>query len=642
MLLLKSLEVEGFGPFADRQRIAFPKGAGVTVIYGENMRGKTSLLNAIRYAFFGFVLGRGSRKRALLTTCNRERAAEGHYAFRVSLTFEYDGTEYELVRECRSRVRQPIEDSDFEQKRQLRKGSAVLGPQEGERLLHLMFPEEVSRFFLFDGELLQQYEELLFSSSEAGAEISRAIERILGVPLLKQGKKHLTFLAEEADKLAAKEASKSQATQALGNALQQATQQKEEHQRELLRLEERLKQLGRQRSEAEELLKSQARFVNLLDQFHLAEQRLTKAAAEETAARGELQTAMSQGWRSVLRNTVRAARTAAQNAAQADFERLTFALRRRAVDSGRCGVCEQSVVGPVADALRKSLPVSELSNALSPALTQLADLNRFSEADNSEQVRQIWQRLGSLKLEQVDLEQKKSDLRAAIDDTDAESLRRAQSEFHEAVEKMVVVKTGIDTTKENIAKLDSGIQQLKKQLAAHGKLNLSAVQDRATALQDAAQLFGEAVETYKRELSKRVEKRSTELFMTMTTEKRDYAGLLINDNYGLSIKHRDGRLEEARSAGAEHVVALALMGALQNNAPLRGPIVMDSPFGRLDGGHTDNVIGSLPAMAKQVILLVHEAEVKKSQVRSILGDKLVCEYELERVSARRTNVREVK
>jgi hypothetical protein len=29
-------------------------------------------------------------------------------------------------------------------------------------------------------------------------------------------------------------------------------------------------------------------------------------------------------------------------------------------------------------------------------------------------------------------------------------------------------------------------------------------------------------------------------------------------------------------------VALALIGALQNNAPLRGPFVMDSPFGRVD------------------------------------------------------------
>jgi DNA repair exonuclease SbcCD ATPase subunit len=60
MLQLKRLEVQGFGPFADPQVINFPTSPGVTVIYGENMRGKTSLLNAIRYAFFGTVLGRGS------------------------------------------------------------------------------------------------------------------------------------------------------------------------------------------------------------------------------------------------------------------------------------------------------------------------------------------------------------------------------------------------------------------------------------------------------------------------------------------------------------------------------------------------------------------------------------------------------
>ena len=55
MLTLERLEIEGFGPFADAQTLEFPP-KGVTVFYGENMRGKTSLLNAIRYAFFGTVL----------------------------------------------------------------------------------------------------------------------------------------------------------------------------------------------------------------------------------------------------------------------------------------------------------------------------------------------------------------------------------------------------------------------------------------------------------------------------------------------------------------------------------------------------------------------------------------------------------
>ena len=63
----------------------------------------------------------------------------------------------------------------------------------------------------------------------------------------------------------------------------------------------------------------------------------------------------------------------------------------------------------------------------------------------------------------------------------------------------------------------------------------------------------------------------------------------------------------------------------------------------LDDNHTSNVIQTLPDMATQLILLVYEAEVKgMDRVRKVLKGKLVREYQLERVSGRRTNVREIK
>ncbi len=69
---------------------------------------------------------------------------------------------------------------------------------------------------------------------------------------------------------------------------------------------------------------------------------------------------------------------------------------------------------------------------------------------------------------------------------------------------------------------------------------------------------------------------------------------------------------------------------------------MDSPFGRLDENHSANVISALPRMADQVVLLVYEAEVGRARMREILGPRLLKEYQLERLSARRTNVREVR
>ena len=111
-------------------------------------------------------------------------------------------------------------------------------------------------------------------------------------------------------------------------------------------------------------------------------------------------------------------------------------------------------------------------------------------------------------------------------------------------------------------------------------------------------MFSSAVERYKADLRARVEDSATDVFLKMTTEKVDYKRLRINDQYGLAIIHTDGREEEGRSSGAEQVVALALMGALQANAPLRGPIVMDTPFGRLDRRHTANILAALPSMAR--------------------------------------------
>jgi DNA sulfur modification protein DndD len=207
---------------------------------------------------------------------------------------------------------------------------------------------------------------------------------------------------------------------------------------------------------------------------------------------------------------------------------------------------------------------------------------------------------------------------------------------------MTIVKQGIEKQALELERQEGRVDGLRRKLQNTTQADLSALESRAKLLRDSAAVFDEAVEAYKSDLRLRVEESATKMFLAMSTEKTDYAGLRINQDYGLTIMHKDGRPEDARSAGAEHVVALALMGALQQNAPLRGPIVMDSPFGRLDDGHTSNVVSGLHQMADQVILLVYEAEVGRRRARELLGSSLVAEYELEKVNSRRTNIREVR
>jgi DNA sulfur modification protein DndD len=103
------------------------------------------------------------------------------------LKFAFEGDTYELIRQAIPAVKPPASDLDYRIERMLIRNGVMLGPQEIDRALAQVFPEDISRFFLFDGELLQEYEELIISESDVGPKISGAIERILGVPIVKAG-----------------------------------------------------------------------------------------------------------------------------------------------------------------------------------------------------------------------------------------------------------------------------------------------------------------------------------------------------------------------------------------------------------------------------------------------------------------------
>lgn len=641
MLRLTRLEIDGFGPFAEPQEIAFPAEAGVVVLYGENMRGKTTLLNAIRYAFFGYALGRGSRERKLHSLSNRERAARGEYGFSVSLAFEFDGESYELVRECLPQVDKPETDGDYRQDAMLRRADRILGPDQRDAALARIFPKEISRFFLFDGELLQEYEELIIAESEVGPEISAAIERILGVPILKAARSHLAELAQEADQEAAREASRHTETVGIGNALNTSIAQRAAHLAEQKRKQDELEALTRRRTELEAQLAADRRYAEILERRDEALRQANAAKDRKDRLAAEIRTAMAEAWRTLLKEPIRRARTQAQAALEAELQQLRSSLRSKALETGECEICLQPV-GPEAKARLEGSTGG--ASAAAPAQGKIShrDLAGLVETDNAGEIRQLVRQHEEAAVEEKTARDRAADLDAALKDADPGSIRSTQADYSDVQEQIGFAKQAIEQEGSKVAQQDAAIERLRQKLKQTSPGDLAAIERRIELLRAAEDIFHRSIEAYKADLRTRVEASATELFLAMTTERTDYAGLRINEDYGLTIVHRDGQAEEARSAGAEHVVALALMGALQKNAPLRGPIVMDSPFGRLDEEHTSNVVQALHGMADQVVLLVYESEVGRDRARRLLGGRLKAEYELERVSSRRTNIRRVQ
>ena len=647
MLTLRGIEVEGFGPFAERAVLTLPDQQGVTVVYGDNMRGKTSLMNAIRYAFFGEVHGRGERTRGILSACNRDLVAEGKYGFTVGLSLRYEGADFDLMREVAPKIVVPQSDEDFKTTVSLRRGGVVLGPADKMALLRAMLPKDVARFFLFDGEHLDQYAELLISESDAGRVISEAIEQILGVPVLRGARDHLTVLASTASRDSGKEASKHQKTQTIGNALQSANDVKEAHEQEHDRKTAELEDLLAEREDIETELRHQETYAAAVERLDTARNNLKAARNTQEVKAAELKVAMRDAWRTVLDKPVADAKVAAQEAVREGFAILVTSLRVDAIEHLHCRTCDQDIPEDVRSRLTESLPADTTAADLGDyagisALQRRSDLDSFKQKDVRAEVRLIWEAIRQARLDEADAQGRIADANKVLEDQDPDELRRRKMTLTELGGKIRAAHDAIAAETKHVEEQVLAIARLTKNLENAGTPELAAFQQRERLLARAGTVFQNAVDRYKAELRHRVQDSATELFVQMTTEKEDYASLAINDHYGLTIIHKDGRAENSRSAGAEQVVALALMGALQANAPLRGPIVMDTPFGRLDRRHTKNVVTALPSMAEQVVLFVQEGEIDRATVRELLGDHLLREYQLDKQTARRTVVMEAR
>ncbi len=648
MLQIKALHLEDFGPFKGHQTVTLSIQDGVTVIYGENMRGKTSLLNAVRFAFFGKVVGRGTKTMSLHKIGNWEQAAIGKFGFQVQLEFRDDDREFKLTRSCRPRrgVAAPSSDEDYVVDYYLERDGNVLGPQQAEADLKRIMPEQISRFFLFDGELLQEYEDLLSSETDMGRRISEAIERILGVPVLTSARTTLLRLKEKSEHREATAAQGDQKTREFGNQLADLHAQRQALNEELQRLEGDLDGARAQKASLEEAMKKKERVAALLDKRDTLDRLMKEIEARRAVKEAELQQAMAGAWCAILAEPIRDATKAMREseiALQTELLREDV-LRSLQVNSGsECPACLQQVSLEAQKRIESSIhgasdkERAEKTRELAALRRKLAALQLHAEFARTDVLRILWDSVEEAAVDYAAKRGERDEIAKQLESVDEDSLRHTKAEFESTIRQIDVLEKGVTRTRESLDRNTADAENIQKRLDKLAGGNLGTERRRRELFSHLHRLFDEAVGAYREQLRKRVESDATRHFKALTTEP-EYAGLRINDSYGLTIVHQDGSDIPVRSAGAEHVVALCLMGALQNNAPLRGPIVIDSPFGRLDRGHTRNIVRTLPTMAKQVVLLVYDDELPPDLARNELKSKLRGEWRLERRSARHTEL----
>ena len=101
----------------------------------------------------------------------------------------------------------------------------------------------------------------------------------------------------------------------------------------------------------------------------------------------------------------------------------------------------------------------------------------------------------------------------------------------------------------------------------------------------------------------------------------------------MSIEDSSGAIVDLRSAGQEEIVALSLIDGLSHTGRSPGPVVMDTPFGRIDPGHRKTTLEYLSRSANQLVLLVHEGEIDRQKDLLPIANKIGNQYEITKVNS---------
>jgi DNA sulfur modification protein DndD len=179
--------VENFRSYRERQTLdlTVTASSNVIVVYGENMRGKTTLLQALRWCLYGTVRDRSGGTIPVVDASTREQLASRHAVadgerLYVALDFVHEGSDYSLIRQAALGTAQGMAPTVS-----LEVDGAVVDESQVSAVIGQVLREDISRFFLFDGEMLTDYERLLRDDDHEARTVRDAIESILGLPALR-------------------------------------------------------------------------------------------------------------------------------------------------------------------------------------------------------------------------------------------------------------------------------------------------------------------------------------------------------------------------------------------------------------------------------------------------------------------------
>jgi DNA sulfur modification protein DndD len=650
--------VKNFMPFYREVSINLKTSSDSPLILmgAKNDRGKTAFFTAMRFCLYGFQGSNTEISKQRRQVINRKAAVEGLGETSVTLEFTHNETVYEIERVIEfDQVDDPDDRSWDSCYVTVRKPSVSEGKKtvierddpakKYNRFINGILPESASDFFFFDGEKLDRYAGSYKNSEE---DVRQAIETVLGIreiqnaikDLRSEGKDHYQDKWQEKAEDVEELQELSEQINKVVSDIEAKQTEKDTAERQLDKMKTRLGQVEDKLAEASGVADKQEELNNIKEEINGTDDDdgLKDKLEEKRKEQRELHSRLGPLMIGV------GADLAIDNYDVSVVSGMEDTMKYL-LNSDNC-ICGAEIDEEAEEVLKENL--KQLQN---DEMTTISELQGFAEdhldcllsGDYPENLNvnqaeseyvSLQQDISGIEADISDLEDRKETLEEDIDNAtvtgeEAKSLRETKQELDQ---KIGGKNTTIENLEDDIEELEEEKRELEQTVQS-----MEAADDEEQryktlmALSDkCAEAWEEIRDKYVETQRKSVEKHASQIFRKLTNKDDVYEGLTISEDYELDVKTISGDRdieEQNPSKGARQIIAYSFIAGLNKFTAREAPVVIDTPIGRLDPEHKENLIAHLPNFRDQVVILYQPGELDQEDI-DLMSDNVASHLEI--------------
>lgn len=633
-MILQKIRLENFRQFRGVQEICFEqKTPYITIIYGENGRGKTGIFRALMYGLFDTRhLAQDddvNTKDINLVNTQALEANEGEPVIAsVTVTLVAEGITYEIVRKLQGVKRnnqiaeQPLGVSLRIIDEHGNTKPPMTGAAEVGEIIGQVFDPKIKDYFLFDGEKIER---LTRADSAQKRTVAQGIKNLLNINDLETARRAMEYLRSNLSKQIGK--SSQGDLQKTLRAIEQNAKDIETNSGERNEIRENLEcaQTQKKKMDAElDKISSIKHFIEerkkyIEEEVRIEEKQDRRIESLESKISSMAQTLLKKQFHEVY-TELDGKKDAGEIPVQDKLELIKKVLSEQRCICGNC-VKENSPAYKEIMSWKEKILDAGISDDALNIWRDLSTMLEFIPTTLNE-VKNYLNDYETAKVRLNEIHEHLNSLSKNIDEGDeerAKNYNRLREKCSEDIGKYKDRANILDIDyKRLLHEKEDLIKRKERIISEEGiKSELLAAMNLAT---DSYEALDEIYNSFTADMKQKISSQASKIMAHLLDREGRYSlkSIVVKDDYSLQVNdHRDEPFLANISAGQRQIISLCFITALAQVASgsdcFEFPLFMDTPFGRLSFEHRNNLISFIPQICQQWITMVTDTELTQKE-----------------------------